>query len=147
MRRCRGFTFIELVIALVVGGILIGISIREVGQVQRRMSVTQGMRAFQSLHARARAHAIERGTLVALFLDTAGDSAFIWDAGGAFETLRFQEFGVDVSANPAVVRVCFTPRGYADPDCNSYGAGTVLSFAQGTNTRTLELLPMGQLIQ
>lgn len=147
MERRSGFTLIELVIVLAVAAILIGISIVAFSDVQARMSAGQGLRTFQAMHARARAQAIEGGVTTALIVDSAGDSVVIRRNGEALETIRFrEELGVDIEGSVSWFRLCLTPRGFADPDCSSTSSPVRLAFTQGSNSETVEVLPLGQLV-
>lgn len=148
MIRRYGFTLIELVVAIVVAAALMTLVSRALGDVQRRIAADQAMKSYEAMHARARAHAVERGGTVRLVLDTAGDSVSIVLPGGeVLETLHFQpELGVDVrssAANP--IEVCTTARGYGDASCMSFNSTVTLSFASGRDTVSLQLLPLGQI--
>lgn len=146
MRRRQGFTVIELVVVIVVAGILIMIAIQAMGAVQHRMASEQAARTFQTLHARARAHAIEGGTNTRLVVDVAGDSVSVRRGGDALETIRFrEEFGVDITGSSLIL--CMGPRGYADTDCNSFTSPITLSFTQNGKTESVQLLPLGQLVR
>lgn len=148
MTRRAGFTLIELTIVIVVSAALLTLVTRALGDVQRRIAADQAMKTYEAAHARARAHAVERGGTVRLILDTAGDSASVVAAGGELlETVYFgAELGVDVqssASNPVVV--CMTARGYGDASCMSFNSVVTLSFASGRDTVALELLPLGQI--
>jgi prepilin-type N-terminal cleavage/methylation domain-containing protein len=148
MTRRSGFTIIELVVTIVVAAALLTLVSRALGDVQRRIAADQAMKTYEAMHARARAHAVERGTTVRLILDTAGDSAsVVLPDGEVLETVHFQsELGVDVqsgASNP--VEVCMTARGYGDASCMSFNGTVTLSFASGRDTVALQLLPLGQI--
>jgi prepilin-type N-terminal cleavage/methylation domain-containing protein len=148
MTRRSGFTLIELVIVIIVGGLILTIVGRALGDVRQRIAADQALKTFESMHARARAHAIERGTDVFLTLDSTGDSASIRIGADVIETIHFgAELGVDVSSNAAVnpVQVCMTARGYGDSDCMSYNNTLTVFFGARGDTASIQLLPLGQL--
>lgn len=146
MRR-SGFTLIELVIALIVSGILLSITVAGFAAVERRTAVRQARNVFAGLHARARAHAIEFGTIARLGVDLGGDSVWVDRDGTIVETVRIgEEFGVDLSSSVTGITLCMSPRGYADTDCNSFGSAVKIGFARGSSeVMTATLLPLGQL--
>ena len=136
---------IEMVVAIMVGAILLGIAITSFSGVQERMATGQAVRAFQGLHARARAQAIETGSLTRLWVDVAGDSVTLRRAGTVLETVRFRdELKVDLRGSSFIL--CMGPRGYAVTDCNTFNSPVTLGFQSGTEGQTVELLPLGQLI-
>lgn len=142
----RGFTIIELVIAITVGGILLSIAIAGFGAVESRTAARQARNAFAGLHARARAQAIEFGTRTMLMVDVDGDSVWIARNDTVLETVRFaDEFGVDLTADGSRYALCMSPRGFADPDCTSFSGGAKLAFERSGESMTATMLPMGQL--
>jgi len=85
--------------------------------------------------------------MVTLVVDAAGDSVSIWSGSERLETVRFaEEFHVDIRGPHDVMRLCMTPRGYADPDCNSFGTDLEITFWQNSDHTSVTLLPMGQLV-
>ena len=148
MRRfAAGFTLIELVVALVIGSILTSIALASFGNSRGRFAVRGARSTFVSLHARARAQAIELGENVRMLVDVSGDSLVMLDAGGTeLEKVLFQdEFVVDLRATSSF-RVCMSPRGYADEDCNSYSSPVTLTFWSGSDSASVKILPLGQLV-
>jgi prepilin-type N-terminal cleavage/methylation domain-containing protein len=147
MRSKTGFTMVEMAMALVVAAILIGIVTQAFGEVQNRFAAQQGLRLFESMHARARAHAVEGGVTTQLWVDTPGDSVWITRRGVAIETVRFDdELGVEITGSPNYFRLCMGPRGFGDPDCTTFSSTARLTFAQANEARSVEILPLGQLI-
>lgn len=142
----RGFTIIELIIAILVTGILTSIAIASIGAVQSRTAVRQARNAFAALHARTRAQAIEFGTTTRLQVDIEGDSAWITRNDTTLETIWFsEEFEVDLRSPSAGYTLCMSPRGYADTDCTSFTGAAVVTFRQGPDSMTATMLPLGQL--
>jgi prepilin-type N-terminal cleavage/methylation domain-containing protein len=146
MSRRRGFTLIEVVIALLIGSILTSIALSSFGNARGGYAVRGARTTFASLHARTRAQAIEAGNRVLLFVDVAGDSAFIWN-GRNIETIRFdEELKVDLRADDGNFRICMNARGFADCDCNSFSSTVKLQFRHNADTASVEILPLGQLV-
>ena len=77
----RGFSLIEIVVTLVAGSVLLGIAAPSVSGVRGHFAVSGARTTFSSLHARARAQAIERGGTVRLVVDAAHDHVAIWSGG------------------------------------------------------------------
>lgn len=146
-RRPRGFTVIELIVVLVIGGILTSIALVSYRNAQGRFAVRGARNEFASLQARARADAIEGGLDTWVVADIAGDSIYLERSGTTLETVHFDdEFHVDLRSSTAVIRLCMTPRGYASPDCTGSISSIVrLQFWQNADSCSLQILPMGQL--
>lgn len=147
MRHPRnGFTMIEVVIVLTVGTILTGIAMNAFGGVEGRVAVGQARSTFASLHARARAQAIETGEMTRLFVDTAKDSVWIVRDGEQLETVRFAEnFGVDIQASATRIRLCLNPRGFAETSCNSFSTSQTIKFAARSDTASVLMRALGQI--
>jgi len=148
MRQSRsGFTVIELVIALLIGSILTSIALSSYGNAQGRFAVRGAQNTFASLHARARAQAIERGAMVRLIVDVAGDSVFLLSRGTNLETIHFDdELHVDIRSTVGNIRLCMNSRGYADTDCNSFTTTPTVTFWQNADSASVSILPLGQLV-
>jgi prepilin-type N-terminal cleavage/methylation domain-containing protein len=147
MNSKKGFTMVEVAIALTVAAILFGIVSQAFGEVQNRFAAQQGLRLFESMHARARAHAVEGGVTTQLWVDTPGDSVWLVRDGVTLEAVKFdEELGVEITGSPNYFRLCMGPRGFGDPDCTSFSSAARLTFAQGERSLSVVILPMGQLV-
>lgn len=147
MNSKKGFTMVEMVIALTVTAILIGIVTQSFGEVQNRFSAQQGLRLFESMHARARAHAVEGGVTTELWVDTPGDSIWLVRGGQTLESVKFdEELGVEITGSPNYYRLCMGPRGFGDEDCTSFSSPASLTFAQASESLSVVILPLGQLV-
>ncbi len=145
----HGFTMIELVIVLLIGGILTSIALAGFNNARGPYAVRGARDSFVALHARARAHAIELGENIALNVSSAGDSASINRADGTLiESIRFdEERNVELLPAGTSFRLCLSPRGFADVDCNSFQNTTVtVEFWHNADSTRVEILPMGQVI-
>ena len=145
-RKHKGFTLIEIVMGLVIGAILVSFAIQAFGATANNSAARQARNLFNSMAARARAQAIESGRNTVLIADARGDSVVILANGGVVETVRFGgEMDVDIQAAQDVTILCMNPRGYADQNCNSFNTTVSMSFVQGNQSRSLEILPLGQI--
>lgn len=149
MHRKRGFTLIEIAIVIMIAGLLTSITVSAFGGVQKRLAVRQAKNAMVTLHARARAQAIEFGRETHLLISTAGDSMWITRNDTTLEKIRLQdELMVDIQGPVSAYRLCMNTRGYGDDGCNSFDAPVTLRFISraGTDTAIVQMLPLGQLI-
>jgi prepilin-type N-terminal cleavage/methylation domain-containing protein len=146
-RSHTGFTVIELVIALLIGSILTSVALTSYGNARGRFAVRGAQNMFTSLHARARAQAIERGATVRLIVDVPGDSVYLWSGGTNLETVHFaDDLHVDVRSSVGNIVLCMNTRGYADPDCNNFTGTARVAFVQNADSVSVLLLPLGQLV-
>jgi len=144
--RRRGFTVLELMVVVVVGAVLSQMAIKGFGYVRSQVSAREARTVFGAMVARTRAQAIESGQRTLLIADAQGDSVMIFANGGVVETIRFgKDLGIDIQGPPGMTRICMTPRGYANPDCNSFTSPIKLAFVQGPKSDTVEVLPLGQI--
>ncbi|MEX2467728.1 MAG: type II secretion system protein [Gemmatimonadota bacterium] len=152
MQRSRsGFTIIELIIAILVGSILTTIAMTQISGAQGRIAVKGARTTYASVHARARAHGIEMGENVMLHVESTGDSIWIEHDGDVLEKIHFgDEQNVDLritpTGSPTSFTLCFSPRGYTDVNCNTTNAILRIEFWQHSDSSTVLMLPMGQLV-
>ena len=68
--------------------------------------------------------------------------------GDTLETIRFKEsMGVALEAAVPSVELYFTPRGYADPDLNSFLGSVTIDFVRGQARSSVVVHPLGQLTE
>ncbi len=152
MRDRKGVTILELVVALVIGGVLVGIVFNTFGDLQARTGVRSAESNFRSLHAQARASSIERGEIVRLTVDSGGNRvSVVGGPSGDPETLRTVDFrdsfGTELESRPTTFELCMTPRGFADVGCNSFTGEARIIFRRGGAETGLAILPLGQLAE
>lgn len=149
-RPRRGFTLIELLIVVVISGVLGTIMVQSFSTVHGRMGVRAAESNFLSYHAQARTYAVERAEPVALIVDSGSDEVRIQlgcaaGGGDVLQRLDFgAEFAVDVEAPGNPLRLCFTPRGVAQPSMGTVTQPVRVEFRRGGRTSGVQLLPMGQ---
>lgn len=146
MDRRKGFTLIEVVVAIVVSAVLLGITVNAFGGVRSRYAVREGRNAFAALHARTRAQAIEFGQTVELHADATRDSVWIERNDTILEALRLgNELGIDLRTEASPMTLCINSRGFGDTGCSSFSTPIALLFATDSDTARLELFPLGQI--
>ena len=141
----RGFTLVEMMVVVVLGAILTQMAVKGFGDVWSDIQAREAVGVFQGMVSRTRAQAIESGIPTMLLADLAGDSAMVFANGRIAETVRFGELGVDIQAAGGNIRICMTPRGFANPNCNSFDSPLKIAFVRGNEADTLEILPLGQM--
>ena len=146
--RRSGFSIIELVVVIMVGSVLTSIAITSFNGVSGRFATKGARQTFMSMHARARAHAVEYGEIVQLNLDPDDDSVWLSRAGEVLETLDFgDEFNVDIrTSTNADVSVCMNARGFADIGCNNFDSPVTVSFLLASDTASVRVLTLGQVV-
>ena len=142
-----GFSIIELTIVLMVGSILTSIAITSFNGVSGRYAVGGARQSFMSMHARARAQAIEYGQTVRLNVDPGDDSVWLSRGNEILELLDFGEvFNVDVrTSTDANLWVCMSPRGFADTGCNNFSSTVTVDFLLPSDTASVSILTLGQM--
>lgn len=137
---------VEVLIAVMIGAILTTIAIDTFGPAQSRFAAGSARQTFAALHARARAHAIERGIRTDFRVDVAGDSVWIEAGGSRVDGLDFGSArDIDLRSSSSTLRLCMSPRGFADLSCNSFTNPVVIEFVQGGGSRIVTLQPIGQI--
>jgi prepilin-type N-terminal cleavage/methylation domain-containing protein len=151
VRDFRGFTILELVVVIVIGGVMAGLMINAFSRVRGQLSTRSAQSNFMGLHAQARAFAVERGVQVRLVVDEGNDRVRIEvpapDGVDVRNEMDFRRaFGVDMVTGQGSVNVCFTPRGIANPACGGAFTGNslVVRFDAGGRSRTVTVFPLGQ---
>jgi prepilin-type N-terminal cleavage/methylation domain-containing protein len=145
-RRTRGFTLIELIVVITIGVILTSMAVKGFGQASTALAARQGQNVFRGMVARTRAHAIESGTTVCMWVNVYSDYAFIYQGIQRVEFIDFgEEMAVDIQCSSGNIRLCMNPRGYADTKRTSFHSKLDVSFAAGGNVEAIEILPLGQI--
>lgn len=145
-QNTRGFTLLEMLVVVILGTILIQMSIKGFSLVTNQFSAREARNVFQGMVARTRSQAIESGMPTILVADAQGDSVLILANGGVVEKVRFgTELGVDIQTTERMTRICMTPRGFADLDCNSFTSTIKMAFVRGPKQEHIEIRPLGQI--
>lgn len=148
MNQKNGFTIIELAVVIIIASVILTTTVRSFGSVGDRRSVRAAQATFESMHSRARAHAIERGTVVELHIDGSGDSVWIQAGTEQLEVVNFSDaLEVDLRGYPSDdVTLCMSPRGFAKESCNSFTSLGAAFFVAGDELLWAAFLPLGQLV-
>jgi prepilin-type N-terminal cleavage/methylation domain-containing protein len=148
MKDSKGFTLVEMVVVILVASVILTTTVRSFGDVGDRRAVTAAQATFEGMHARARAQAIEKGTIVELRVDGAADQVFLETASEQLEMIDFNEaYGIDLWGYPTdEVTLCMSPRGFAETTCNSFPSLGAAFFVAGDEIVWAAFLPLGQLV-
>ena len=147
-RRRSGFSIIELVVVLMVGSVLTSIAISSFNGVSGRFQTKGARQTFMAMNARARAQAVEYGSIVRLNLDPDDDSVWLSRAGDVLEAVDFrEEFNVDIrTSTDAKLSVCMNARGFADMGCNNFSSPVTVTFSIASDTASVRVLTLGQMV-
>ena len=147
-RRRSGFSIIELVVVLMVGSVLTSIAITSFNGVSGRFATKGARQTFMAMNARARAQAVEYGSIVRLNLDPDDDSVWLSRAGEVLERVDFRdEFNVDIrTSTNAVLSVCMNARGFADVGCNNFSSPVTVTFSLAGDTASVRVFTLGQMV-
>jgi len=142
-----GFTIVELAIVLIISSILIGFAVPRLQEAFQRREVTGVRDGIVLMAAQARARAMEQAETIEFRLDTDDSVAVILDSGDTIDILRFgNELGIGAEADSAVIRLCYTPRGFATTPCSTALGGPMdVVFSRGGIESTVEIWTLGQL--
>ena len=132
----KGYALIEVVSVFMIGGVLANMAM----SVTAWFSVNAAQESVVALHARARAHAVERGRTVEFHLDPAGDSAWVEIDGETLEVARFDDVDLQASGD---ITLCMTPRRIADTQCNSFSGVETVTFEVRGESSSLDI-PSGR---
>jgi prepilin-type N-terminal cleavage/methylation domain-containing protein len=143
-----GFTAIEMVVVVMLVAVLASISLRSFGSVLTGTNVRSALQTIQSVHAQARARAIERGQLSRFVIDATNDRVSVVVGNDTIETVNIgSNFDVDIQLATSTITLCMSPRGFGEADCNSFDGAQRIALTSGAETVTLVLFPLGQMIR
>ena len=144
MRIPNGFSMLEVTVAVTIGIALTDLAVRNIGPVQSAVAVSSSAHTLTALVARTRAHAIERGAIVRLEIDTVEDRASINVGGDVLESIDFKSMGVDLQSDSPQVRLCMNPSGFGETRCNSFTSDISVEAVRGEKSSTLVFGPLGR---
>ena len=135
-----------MMVVVVLTAVMAQMAYKGFGMVLSQVTAREARNVFSGMMARTRAEAIESGWSTVLLADAAGDSVMILADGQIVERVNFmREMGVDIQGPAGMTRICMTPRGFANPNCNSFDSPIRMTFVQGARSDTVQILPLGQL--
>jgi prepilin-type N-terminal cleavage/methylation domain-containing protein len=151
MRDRRGFTLIELVLVMMVGAILASVAVTSFSAVQSRMGTRSAESQFLTMHAQTRALAVERGDIARLVVDQ-NTVTVLLGLGSGSETMRTVNFmdayNVTIESPDLPLQLCMNPRGFGErAPCTSFDQTASLTFQRTGQTRSVRLLPLGQVLR
>lgn len=121
-RMRPGFTMIELVLVLLIGGVVAAVAIPSMSSYLRGTNMQQARDAFIMIAAQGRAAAVEEGDLVLMEVSPATDSVVLTQRDGTLIDvldLRDRDRQADMVGDE--ITICYMPRGYAHPSCRDGG--------------------------
>jgi prepilin-type N-terminal cleavage/methylation domain-containing protein len=144
--RNRGFTIIEVLIVIGLIGLMAAIAMPRIGDALINQNVDSGRAAVVSMHAKARAVAIQRGMTSALVFN--GNTVLVIsrnpvtravDTVGAPNDL-YDRYGVSVVTSRDTLQ--FDPNGIG-----ADGGDTKVTVTRGSYTESIEINSVGRVIR
>lgn len=143
MRNRHGFTLVEVVFVLMIGGIIMSVGTREYARLSSQLAVGNARDAMIQTAARARSEAMQSGSLI--YLQIRPDDGLVeveTSAGDVLYTLDAADYGAELSGDE--LSVCYTSRGYALPGCTTVSTVETLHFFRGPDSAAVVVMPLGQ---
>jgi prepilin-type N-terminal cleavage/methylation domain-containing protein len=142
----RGFTLMEVLIALGLIAVLAAMAVPRIGTALTRQSVRSARGAVVTMHAKARGAAIQRGRRANLIFN--GNTVLVLTrhpVTGALETVGsaenlFSRYGVTVSTSRDTLR--FDPRGLGMESGN-----TKITVQKGAFSEGIEISALGRVLR
>ena len=152
MKVRRGLAVVWVVMGLTIAAVPVVVFAGSLAGLQGRVAVRSAQSRFLSLHGLSRSLAVEWGTPMSLVADPETQTVTVRvgcsDNGRILESRDFKlSYRVDMLTGGGVLRVCMTPRGYADPGSNSYTSEGRVNFLRGAHAASVVLFALGQAVQ
>ncbi|NIR76335.1 MAG: prepilin-type N-terminal cleavage/methylation domain-containing protein [Gemmatimonadetes bacterium] len=151
--HARGFTIIEIIIALVMVAAIYLIALPTLSRTRVTASIHNARHVVVSSIALARATAIRYGRPAVLRLDAAGDRVWVeadtsMAATGVVDTVGIfhvgEEFDVDLTTNRSAL--CFNGRGVGTASATCPTAGALIVLALRDRTDSVQVSPVGRVM-
>ena len=145
--------------AVMLAGVAIAIAVlpvvglgKSLSGVRGRMAVGFAQSRFLSLHGTSRSLAVELGVPVSFVADLSAQTVTLREGcDGVGRVLELRDFNlsyrVQMLSDSGFVRLCMTPRGYADPRSNSFEERGVVTFLRGSQEASVVLFPLGHAVR
>ena len=145
----RGASLLEMMVVISIAAILLSKASSSFSDARGATQVRAAAEAYAGMAHLARAQAVEHGTTVRFGTNLAADSVSISRGGQVVQAKNFNlAYGVDIRSGAATqIVVCYTPKGYADPSCNSFAGELDMSVRRGSHAVGMSWLEMGQLLR
>lgn len=142
--RRSGFTMIELLVVLIVGAVVLGVSTRQFSTISNERAVVNAANAVIQTANRARSEAMRSGKIVYLEAVVSTGLVRVDTASTTLHTLDLNEYGVSMSGTDFTV--CYSARGYALPGCTTVDSGVLdVTLARGAASEVIRVMPLGQI--
>lgn len=154
MPRGAGYSFLEMVLALAIAGLLLGIAAPPLLRTSDRVALADARWRVSSAVSSARGAAVRWGRVSALVVDAAAASLMVevdttvLGGGPPVPLIRVElgaDLGIGVSSN--LPRLCFDPRGLAVPASGCADRTVVVHLSRGAAVDSVTVSPTGRVIR
>ena len=139
LRQRRGFTLLELMVALAIGALLVGLGAPAAVRMYATMEYRDAVRGLQSAAAAARLRALNSGAAVDLMLEPDAHRYAVQRAGTTFKRDEADEVGSDLALEVRSARQLTTEDGVAVirfyADGSSSGGSITVARPGGSGVR------------
>jgi prepilin-type N-terminal cleavage/methylation domain-containing protein len=143
MTNRNGFTVLELMLVLMIGGIIAGFAARGYAAVANERAAANARAALVRTAFHAQTEARRTGRMV--YLNIRPDSGWAWvetSTGQVLHSVDASEYGATMVGAP--LRLCYTARGYALPSCTNFSSPATIGYVRAADTSSVVVTALGQ---